>query len=302
MVRLLGILNLTPDSFSDGGRFQGSSAALDAAYAMVDDGAWAIDVGGESTRPGAARVPADVQLTRVLPVVKDLAATGVRVSIDTTDARVAQICSAMGATIINDVSGGLADRAMYGVAASSRTLFIASHSRGPSDAMSSRATYTNVAHVVANELGARVEQALDAGISAANLVLDPGIGFAKSGSQNWELLRGLEQIVALGYPVMLGISRKSLLEKVEERLGCSYGDGDFTRRDDLTAASSALALLAGASYLRVHNVAASRRAVAVAQEWIGAETAQTDCGRHRRSDVLPEVSVTRPTVPNWFVT
>ena len=279
MVRLIGVLNLTPDSFSDGGRFKGCADAIEAAHGMVEEGAWAIDVGGESTRPGARQVPAEVQLARILPVVRELAASGVRVSVDTMDAHVAYVCMAVGASMINDVSGGLHDENMLGVAASSRGMFVASHWRGRSEIMASRALYSNVTAEVRSELESRIACALQAGISESNLVVDPGIGFAKDGRQSWEVLGQLERIVMLGYPVMVGTSRKSLFLEVERRLG---NDGDILSRDDLTATSSALAVCAGASYLRVHNVLASRRAVGVALEWLREDIDGSRSARHRR--------------------
>jgi dihydropteroate synthase len=261
---VLGILNVTPDSFSDGGRYLDRDHAVAHGVAMRDAGADLVDVGGESTRPGAARVEPAEELARVLPVVRDLVAEGVRVSIDTTRAAVAERAVEAGAVVVNDVSGGLADAGMGRVVAQARVPWILMHWRGHSARMAELAVYRDVVADVRAELVARADAALLAGVDPGRIVLDPGLGFAKNAAHNWALLRRLDALVALGFPVLVGASRKRFL-------GNLLGGPDGTPRppagrDTATAAISALAACAGAWGVRVHDVESSLDAVAVAAE------------------------------------
>jgi dihydropteroate synthase len=259
---VLGILNVTPDSFSDGGRFLGPDDAVAHGIALRAAGADLVDVGGESTRPGAGRVdPAD-ELGRVLPVVRDLVAEGVPVSIDTTRASVAEAAVEAGAVVVNDVSGGLADPAMAHVVAAARVPWILMHWRGHSARMGSFATYEDVLGEVRAELVARVDAAVLAGVDPARIVLDPGLGFAKTAAHNWALLRRLDVFIALGFPVLVGASRKRFLGEL--LAGADGVPRPPAGRDPATAAISALCAAAGAWGVRVHDVAASMDAVAVA--------------------------------------
>jgi dihydropteroate synthase len=259
---VLGILNVTPDSFSDGGRFLGHDDAVAHGIALRAAGADLVDVGGESTRPGAGRVEPAEELARVLPVVRDLVAEGVPVSIDTTRAAVAEAVVEAGAAVVNDVSGGLADPAMARVVAQARVPWILMHWRGHSDRMGALATYDDVLGEVRAELVARVDAAVLAGVDPGRIVLDPGLGFAKTAAHNWTLLRRLDVFVALGFPVLVGASRKRFLGEL-----LAAADGTprpAVGRDVATAALSAVAAAAGAWGVRVHDVAGSMDAVAVA--------------------------------------
>jgi dihydropteroate synthase len=271
---VLGILNVTPDSFSDGGRFLGPDDAVAHGIALRAAGADLVDVGGESTRPGAGRVEPTDEMGRVLPVIRDLVGEGVPVSIDTTRAAVAEAAVEAGASVVNDVSGGLADPAMARVVAQLRVPWILMHWRGHSDRMSALATYEDVLGEVRAELVARVDAAVLAGVDPGRIVLDPGLGFAKNAAHNWALLRRLDVFLALGFPVLVGASRKrflgELLADAEGVLRPPAG------RDGATAAISALCAAAGAWGVRVHDVAASMDAVAVATALqLGASPART---------------------------
>jgi dihydropteroate synthase len=259
---VLGVLNVTPDSFSDGGRYLGPDDAVAHGIALRAAGADLVDVGGESTRPGAGRVGPGDELDRVLPVVRDLVAEGVPVSIDTTRASVAEAVLEAGATVVNDVSGGLADPAMARVVAQARVPWILMHWRGHSDRMAELATYEDVLGEVRAELVARVDAAVLAGVDPGRIVLDPGLGFAKNAAHNWALLRRLDVFVDLGFPILVGASRKRFLGEL-------LADADGTLRpaagrEVATAAVCAFAAAAGAWGVRVHDVAASMDAVAVA--------------------------------------
>ncbi len=258
---VMGVLNVTPDSFSDGGRYLDREHAVAHGVAMRDAGADVVDVGGESTRPGAGRVDADTESARVLPVVRELVAAGVRVSIDTTRAVVAHAALDAGATIVNDVSGGLADPAMARVVAIARVPWVLMHWRGHSDRMAELASYEDVIGEVRSELVARADAAVLAGVDPDRIVLDPGLGFAKNAAHNWALLRRLDVLVALGFPVLVGASRKRFLGEL-------LADTDGTvrpaaGRDGATAAISGLAAHAGAWGVRVHDVGSTMDAVAV---------------------------------------
>jgi len=208
---VMGILNVTPDSFADGGRHNDFEAAVNRGHEMLAEGVDIIDIGGESTKPGVERVSEEEELARVIPVVKELAKTGARISIDTMRASTARAAIKAGAQIINDVSGGLADSEMLPTAAQLGVPYIAMHWRGHSKDMNSRAVYGDVVKDVISELQERVNAALDAGITKASLIIDPGIGFAKEAHNNWEIIDSIDQFVALGYPVLVGGSRKRFL-------------------------------------------------------------------------------------------
>ena len=262
---VMGVVNVTPDSFSDGGRWFTPDAAVAHGLQLLDEGADVLDVGGESTRPGALRVPVEDELARVLPVVEALAARGAAVSVDTTRAVVARAALERGAVIVNDVSGGLADDAMAEVVAGSRAAYVAMHWRGHADVMDALDDYDDVVVDVRRELAARVAALRSAGVRDEQLVLDPGLGFAKSGASNWPLLARLPELVGEGFPVLVGASRKRFL-------GHLLAGPDGTpvppdERDRATAAVSALAAAAGAWCVRVHEVRGSADAVRVAQAW-----------------------------------
>lgn len=211
MTLVMGILNVTPDSFSDGGEYLDPAKAIARGLEMVDEGATIIDVGGESTKPGAERVTLEEELTRVIPVVHALAKAGAKVSVDTMRAETAAMAVAAGASIINDVSGGLADPAMHATAAALKVQYICMHWRGQSKEMDSLAVYDDVVTDVINELTKQVASALLAGIEPTKLVVDPGLGFAKNAEQNWEILRNIDKFKELGFPILVGGSRKRFL-------------------------------------------------------------------------------------------
>jgi dihydropteroate synthase len=262
---VIGIINVTPDSFSDGGRYLDRDDAVAHGLALRAQGADLIDVGGESTRPGACRVDATTEIARVVPVVRELAASGVPCSVDTTRAAVAEAALEAGASIVNDVSGGLADPAMASTMARCRAPWILMHWRGHSDTMDQLANYSDVVAEVCAELVARVDAAVLAGVDPGALVLDPGLGFAKKAVHNWTLLGHFDVLTELGFPVLVGASRKRFLGTL-----LSGADGKARHcdgRDTATAAVSALAAAAGAWGVRVHDAAASRDAIAVAAAW-----------------------------------
>lgn len=261
---VMGVLNVTPDSFSDGGRFVDVDAAVVHGRAMADDGADIVDVGGESTRPGAERTSVGQESARVLPVVQALASDGHVVSIDTMRAQVARDAVAAGASVVNDVSGGLADPAMLPTIAEVGVPVVLMHWRGPSATMQSEAAYDDVVAQVRDHLAARADAAVAAGVDEARIVLDPGLGFAKQPAHNWALLNRLDVLLDLGFPVLIGASRKSFLGAL---LADAHGPRDVGRREAATTAVTALAARAGAWGVRVHDVAASADAVRVAARW-----------------------------------
>ncbi len=262
---VIGILNVTPDSFSDGGRYLDRDHAVAHGVGLADRGADLVDIGGESTRPGAERVDAESEIDRVLPVLRELTAHGVRCSVDTTRAAVAGAALEAGAAVINDVSGGLADPAMARVMAQTKAPWILMHWRGHSAAMDELASYQDVVTEVRDELVARVDAAVLAGVDPGALVVDPGLGFAKTAAHNWAVLRNLDVLTELGFPVLVGASRKRFLGGL---LADSQGNPRPPEgRETATAAVSALAAATGAWGVRVHDVAASLDAVAVAAAW-----------------------------------
>lgn len=261
---IMGIVNVTPDSFSDGGRFLDPAAAVTHGLTLLAQGAAILDVGGESTRPGAARVPVEVEQERVVPVIHALVESGARVSIDTMNASTAAAAIAAGARIVNDVSGGLADPAMLDVVADSPADIVLGHWRGPSDQMYAAAQYRDVRREVMSELIGRIEAAAAAGIPPTRIVLDPGIGFAKRAEQNWDVLRSLRELDGLGPRLLVGTSRKRFLR---DAIGAE--PEDTARLDLATAVTSALAAREGVWGVRVHDVVATRDALAVARAWRG---------------------------------
>jgi dihydropteroate synthase len=264
MTLIMGIVNVTPDSFSDGGRYLDAADAVTHGLRLRADGADLLDVGGESTRPGAERVDPRVERERVLPVVRALADAGVVVSIDTMNASTAVAAVEAGARIVNDVSGGLADPEMLAAVAATDADIALSHWRGHSTDMYARAQYGDVVDEVVTELRERIEAAASAGIAPSRVILDPGIGFGKKGAQNWAMLRGLDRLVGVGPRVLLGTSRKKFLA---EALADDPADAAEARRDLATAVTSALAAQAGAWAVRVHDVAGTRDALTVARAW-----------------------------------
>jgi dihydropteroate synthase len=273
---VMGVLNVTPDSFSDGGKFDSVDSALDHARLLLIGGANVIDIGGESTRPGAPRVAPEVELSRVLPVidaiVAELAATNrrdVRISIDTMNATTALAAVSAGAHIINDVSGGLADPKMFSVAAATGAEIVISHWRGFSDGIDQLNTYVDLAAEVAAELKLRVDAAVAAGVSRNKIILDPGLGFAKDMGQNWELVARLDELDKLGLPVLVGASRKRFIAGA---LDAGLDEADYEsgqinngRRDLATAVLTALLLQRKLWGVRVHNVVATNDAISIVE-------------------------------------
>ena len=258
---VMGILNVTPDSFSDGGRYVGLDDALRHARELVSAGADIVDVGGESTRPGARRVDPVEEQRRVLPVIRELASEGVRLSIDTMNAATAFAAVDAGADVINDVSGGLADRYMAQVAADTGRPFVAMHWRGHLADATAGMRGDDVAGQVRDELRRRVDDLVDAGVERDQIVLDPGLGFSKDADQNWEVLASLHELGRLGHPMVVGASRKRFL-------GDLLPDGAEPRdRDAATAVISVLAAQAGVWAVRVHDAASTRAALDVWQAW-----------------------------------
>jgi dihydropteroate synthase len=208
---VMGILNLTPDSFADGGRHNSFDAGVARGLEMIAEGVDIVDIGGESTRPGADRVSAEEEQARVLPVIAELSKHGVKISIDTMRADTAVKAVQAGAAIINDVSGGLSDPAMFAAVKKLGVPYILMHWRGQSKEMNSRAIYTDVVNDVISEINSQIDAALDAGINKSQIIIDPGLGFAKDAEHNWEILRNLKQFTSMGYPVLIGASRKRFL-------------------------------------------------------------------------------------------
>ena len=265
----MGVINITPDSFSDGGQFLDSSEAIKHALELVREGANIIDLGGESTRPGALRVKIDEEQARVLPVIESLMqnaefkASGAIISIDTMNAQTAALAVAAGAAIVNDVSGGLADEQMFAELKNLKCKFIVSHWRGFSETMDSLNNYTSVAKDVAEELIERVAKAEAAGISRERLIIDPGLGFAKDIAQNWHLVARLDELEKLELPILVGASRKRFLAgalEPQDAAGVSN-----LRRDLATAVLTALLLQRKLWGVRVHNVATTLDAIKVVE-------------------------------------
>ena len=272
---VMGVVNVTPDSFSDGGRWFGADAAIRHGLDLVAQGADIIDVGGESTRPGAQRVSGEEELGRIGPVVTELVQAGVPVSIDTMRASVAEFALEAGAQLVNDVSGGLADPQMPRLVAAAGVSYVVVHWRGHSHDMYSRAVYTDLVGEVRAELARRIEAVVAAGVDPGRIVVDPGLGFGKRPEHNWPLLARLAEVGQLGgrtFPVLVGASRKGFLGLL--LAGPDGTPRPLDGRDGATVAISGLAAAAGAWCVRVHQVTANADAVRVAAAWREAGTSQ----------------------------
>ncbi|QES43038.1 dihydropteroate synthase [Streptomyces venezuelae] len=265
---VMGVVNVTPDSFSDGGRWFDTTAAVKHGIDLVAQGADLVDVGGESTRPGAPRVDEDEELKRVVPVVRGLAAEGVTVSVDTMRATVAEQALAAGAVLVNDVSGGLADPRMVPAVAAAHAPFVVMHWRGFLTDIHAEPHYEDVLSEVVDELHARVQAAIEGGIAPERIVVDPGLGFSKEAEHDLTLLAHLERLRDLGHPVLVAASRKRFLGRV--LAGPEGAPPPARERDAATAAVSAIAAHQGAWAVRVHEVRATADAVRVARAVTGA--------------------------------
>jgi len=260
---VIGVVNVTPDSFSDGGQHATTQSAIQHGLKLTADGADIVDVGGESTRPGAERISTDEELFRVIPVVKRLVESGVVVSVDTMRAEVAAQAIAAGAHLINDVSGGQADPEMLPTIAQAQIPFVMMHWRGHSDQMENLIQYGDVPTDVCTELKAQLDSALAAGIAAPKIVLDPGIGFAKTPEQNWPLLAQITKLQELGYPVLIGASRKRF---IGDLLADENGPRPVDLRESATTAITTVMAQHRVWAVRVHDVRAARDAIAVVQK------------------------------------
>ena len=281
---VMGVVNVTPDSFSDGGAWFDPEKAVRHGLDLVAEGADIVDVGGESTRPGAQRVSQDEELRRIVPVIEALTAENIPVSVDTMRADVAEAAVGAGARLVNDVSGGLADPDMPRVVAATGVPYVVMHWRGHSHAMQTRAIYADVVGEVRDELLHRVDAVLNEGVDPSMIVLDPGLGFAKSPTlgHNWSLLAHLDAFTGTGYPVLVGASRKNFLTRL-------LAEPDGTRRpflecDDATVAVTSLVAAAGAWCVRVHRVRPNADAVRVAAEFRAARPDGEQENRHGRTD------------------
>ena len=262
--KIMGVLNITPDSFSDGNQFTSLESALDQAKLLSMTGADIIDVGGESTRPGATRVSVEEEQSRVIPVIREIAKIGLaQISIDTMNAATAKAAVEAGASIINDVSGGLADPEMFAVAAETQAQLVISHWRGHSTLMDDLNQYQDIAKDVARELSERVELAISQGVAKDKIVIDPGLGFAKDMKQNWELVARLDELEKLGLPILVGASRKRFIAGVLD--GEEPSSVGNERRDMATAVLTALLLQRKLWGVRVHNTLATLDAINIVQ-------------------------------------
>ena len=257
---VMGVLNVTPDSFSDGGRFNDPTIATNHALQMIRDGADIIDIGGESTRPGSERISVQEELDRVLPVISALASSGAAISIDTMRAEVARAAVAAGACMVNDVSGGKSDPEMLGFVATLNTPYVLMHWRGPSNIMNTLTDYNDVVADVTAEISQQVDVAVTAGIARERIAVDPGIGFAKTVDQNWPILKHLDVLEGLGLPILMGASRKKFLGELLAKDGVAR---DSDERESATTAISTLMAVRGLWAVRVHDVKATSDAVAV---------------------------------------
>jgi len=262
---IMGVVNVTPDSFSDGGMWFAPGAAVAHGMELLEQGADILDVGGESTRPGARRPSQAEELRRVIPVIRELSGRGARVSVDTMRASVAAQAVEAGASMVNDVSGGLADPDMAGAVAAARVPFVVMHWRGHSTTMQDNASYDEVVGDVCRALAGRVADLSARGVGRDQLILDPGFGFGKLPEHNWSLLAHLDAVQALGFPVLVGTSRKAFLGRLGGRPGAPDGGPDRppAQRDVATAATTVIAGLAGAWGVRVHDVASTADALRV---------------------------------------
>jgi len=267
--RVMGVINVTPDSFSDGGRWLDPETAILHGVSLAADGADLVDVGGESTRPGAIRIDAEEELRRIIPVVRGLAGEGIPVSVDTMRAEVAEQALAAGASLINDVSGGRADPRMVDVAVAGGSPIILMHWRGHSDGMQKLTTYDDVVQDVVRELSVQIDVALAAGVSESRIVVDPGLGFSKTADQNWVILAHLDAFTALGYPLLVAASRKRFLGELLAGPDRELRPTDA--REAATVAISTMAAAAGAWAVRVHESRASADAVRVVARTVSPE-------------------------------
>jgi len=273
---VMGVVNVTPDSFSDGGRFVSTDAAIAHAVALRDQGADVLDIGGESTRPGATRPLVAEELDRVIPVIRALASDGVAVSVDTMRHEVARAALESGAVLVNDVSGGLADPRILQVVADSGAAYVAMHWRAHSTVMQQHASYDDVLGEVRDELAQRLDDAVAAGIPVDRIVVDPGLGFAKTADHNWQLLQRLPELNALGAPVLVGSSRKSFLGSL-----LAAPDGtprSVLDREDANVALTTIAAIQGVWGVRVHEVRASMDALKVVARWAAVPAGQPAVG------------------------
>lgn len=270
MTLIMGVLNITPDSFSDGGEFFDPQSAVARGLELVAQGADIVDIGGESLRPGATRISAEEEQQRILDTVRQLVARGVTVSVDTLNAATALAAIEAGASIINDVSGGVEDSEMYRAVAKARTpqgqpaRYIMGHWRGVPDTDHARSDYEDVVKSVRTAFSEHIAAAQAAGLTDAQIVVDPGLGFDKTSAQGWRLLARLDEFSTLGFPVMIGVSRKRMLGQLLDELDLP---SDPNSRDLPTAVTSALAAAAGVWAVRVHDVPSTRVALAVQQSW-----------------------------------
>ena len=265
----MGVLNVTPDSFSDGGQFLGLEEAVAQAKLLISQGADVIDIGGESTRPGAGRVTLEEEQARVLPVIEAIKDLDVKISIDTMNPETAVLAVQAGAHIVNDVSGGLANPAMFAAVAPLDCQYILGHWRGHSDVMDSRNGYSDVAREVIGELAEQVAMAVSAGISRSRIIVDPGIGFAKDVQQNWDLVARLDELEQLGLPILVGASRKRFLAAILDE--ANPGSVSNPRRDVATAVLTALLLQRSLWGVRVHNVEITADTIKVVSALKGAQ-------------------------------
>ena len=257
---VMGVLNVTPDSFSDGGRFNETEIAISHALQMIEDGADVIDIGGESTRPGSERISVQAELDRVLPVIAGLVDSGIAISIDTMRAEVASAAIAAGACMVNDVSGGKSDPEMLRYVSTLDTPYILMHWRGPSNIMNTLTDYNDVVADVTAEISEQVDVAIAAGIARERIAIDPGIGFAKTVDQNWPILKHLDVLEELGLPILMGASRKKFLGELLAKDGVAR---ESDERESATTAISTLMAARGLWAVRVHDVKPSSDAVAV---------------------------------------
>jgi dihydropteroate synthase len=259
---VMGILNVTPDSFADGGRHFTLDDALRRATEMIEEGVDIIDVGGESTRPGAERVDEDEERRRVIPVIKEISRLGAVISVDTMRASVAKEAISFGAKYVNDVSGGLADSKMSSVIASNPGVqYIAMHWRGHSETMAQKAQYKDVVSEVRRELAERTETLVNQGVDPDQIIIDPGLGFAKEPEHNWQILKGLERIALLGFPILIGASRKRFLGEV---LDGAAPD----QREWASVAITALLAQRDIWGVRTHSVKPHKDAIKVVERWM----------------------------------
>ena len=255
---VMGILNVTPDSFADGGRHFTTDAAISRAKIMIEEGVDIIDIGGESTKPGAERVSEDEELARVMPVLEEVVTYGVPVSIDTMRSEVAKAAIKTGVKYVNDVSGGLADEKMYELIAKNREIqYVIMHWRSHSKTMEEHARYGDVVKEVREELEERINSAIEVGVDPEQLIIDPGIGFAKTSEHNWELLKNLDRLALLGYPILVGASRKRFLGKLV--------GGEPDQRESASIALTAALAKQSIWGVRTHSVKPHRDAIAIVE-------------------------------------